>query len=166
MSLIRAIGNKLHELPQTELDAAEIRSIEQAVLVHLKKKDLGQLRDSFEGEAFLHARIRAFGALRAVEETLGLEKTPLTPQHALRPQRSIAVGKACYTILCGTADEYPIFSEKEKSNSLIIVQQLSKSRYAVCGKTNKPISDCGVQFRKAGIRGFYFDGLEVLVDLK
>ena len=163
---IKYVGEKIKGYPhynvprQLELKAQEI------VLKELALKDMGQLRDKFEGQAYYDKKFKiVFGASVAYQyfekplpsfEFISSNSDLLTISH--KNQK--------YEIIVSETGLLPDFSTKKVKHPVVIVFSHSSTKGCIAGIAPKSILLDKTNYVFQGLRGKFFKGFSQLKMLK
>ena len=134
---LKHTGEFLRKYPQVKLTMKEEFAIRDNVLNSLGLKNLNQLRDRYEGQAFLDKTLKNYGGLVACQKHLGLEVTTIEDLNIkdFRPQ--IKAENLVYDIKVFEFGQLPDLELNSIKNAIIFVIQKDKSTFSICGFGDK-----------------------------
>jgi hypothetical protein len=156
MRMSTEFNNQIVHLPQYKMTNIDIIRVKEACVDILDVKDLGELRDRFEGQKYLDNKILIIGSYLATMEFLRKPK-PLLNKDSIKKIRSTVDwnGKPFDIITCKYL-EYPKLTIEQRKAPKVFIMQISENKYCFLGVGTNEIMSKDQYFKKIDNKYEYF----------
>ena len=129
---ILKIGSEIRSMPKYEVGRSKRIKFQEFVVEFLGVKDLGKLKDRFEGQYFLDNSWKKLCALDAINQYLNLPEVDYTKLNLRDFQPTIKIANEDYHIICSEFGEFPVLYNEDQY-SYVIVYQKNNLEYLIHG---------------------------------
>ena len=163
MRISPEFNNQIVHLPQYKMTNIDIIKVKEACVDILDVKDLGELRDRFEGQKYLDNKILIIGSYLATMGFLRKPK-PLLNKDSIKKTRSIVDlnGKLHDIVTCKYL-EYPRLTIEQRNQPTVFIMQISENKYCFLGVGTNEIMNNDQYFKKIDNEYEYFIGITKLL---
>jgi len=159
---IKLLGESISTYPQFRLNRFQVEEMQQYCVKKLEVKDLGQLRDKYEGQAFLENIIRRVGAYIVALDFFNLPKPRLDYDFIDQFKPVIKIDDDKCVVVVFDSNSFPYFSTHELKKPRIFVYDLGELKFGVCGVADVNVLNDNLNFRPIGERTREFIGFDKL----
>lgn len=160
----RYVGEKLIRYPKVSLSISLEKAVQQLAIEKLNVRDIGKLRDRFEGQAFLDNHLLKIGAYMAVLKFLSI-KLPKISSDLLNLDMNVNFESKKLLIVACKAGNLPIIKESDLDKSVIIVIQSKPMNFSIAGIAPRELLVSKEGLKPAGIAKFNFSAFDKLEPL-
>lgn len=136
---LKYIGEHLRLYPQVKLSKNDQILIQNAVMSHLGLTNLNQLRDRYEGQAFLDKTTKNIGGSMAVRKHLNIEPLDLNITKLNDFQPSIQLNGQKVLVNVFKFGELPLVSVNEMKYPTLFILQKDTLTFLICGLASKKV---------------------------
>jgi hypothetical protein len=153
---ILVIGESVRKYPQFRLKRFQIEDIQSYCVKKLELKDLGQLRDKYDGQTYMDKIIRKIGAHFAVLDYLDKPLPKLDYNFIDRYKPIIQWDDDIMVVATFDSETYPSLSTNEIKKPRIFVYDMGEFKYSLCGIADVELLNNNDNYRQinAQLRGF------------
>jgi hypothetical protein len=162
---LRQVGETLREYPTINFNRSFELQIQKIVLEYLDLKDLGKLRDRFEGQSFLEKSIRKISAYYSVLEYFGFEKPQMNINLSNDFNPIVNINGKDYDICVSEFGSFPKFRVNNFTKPIIFVLQKSIHTYSIAGVAELEILNDTSNFKSAGLMENDFISFNKLINI-
>ena len=157
------VGDKLLNYPTISLSKSIELKITELVIKKLNLRDIGQLRDRFEGQAYLDNQILKISSYIALLKFFNKNVPEININH-LKDELYIIYQKKKYEIIPTSTNTLPSLDINKVKNPAIVVIQKGSQNYSVAGFISLDMLSNNDNFRKKGLRESEFIGFNNLIE--
>ena len=156
MRMSPEFNNQIIHLPQYKMTNIDIHKVKEACVDILGVRDLGELRDRYEGQKYLDNKISIIGSYLATMEFLRKQK-PLLNKDSIKKISPIVDWKdRLYEIVTCKYLEYPRLHIEQHHQPKIFIMQISENKYCFLGIGTTKIMNNDKYFKKMDSEYEYF----------
>lgn len=130
------LRDKLSKIEQIKLNKYLEVHIQEQVIKLLKVKDIGKLRDKFEGQAYLDKKTDLVFSYYVASDYIGLKRPKITYEFVDQIKPLIQSDKKKYVIKTFNAGDFPEFDDKDYLAPRILLMKRDKYTYGIFGVLN------------------------------
>lgn len=161
----RYVGEKLSEYPVVYLSRTIEKSVQDLAVEKLQVRDIGQLRDRFEGQAYMDNHLLRIGSYLAVLNHLGI-KAPEFSTELFALDMSLTIDGVDYNIIACKSGELPVLEKTQLNKPALFVIQKLPTAYSIAGVATLDVLSKKENVKATGIEKFHFCGFNDLAQIK
>lgn len=157
------LNSKIINLPQYKFGKTHVSNLKKICVKLLDLKDLGKLKDRYEGQQFLENKIRLIGSYFAALDFLNIKKPDLSFDTVKYHKPIIKKDNETYVVVNFSNKSFPLLKIIEFKKPRIFVMEISENKFCVFGVGTVNVLNDKSNFEQNGSNTYAFKAFNKLI---